>query len=362
VSIRDELPAVYARLLPEFFDSESVVETKATCNDCAMCAPKGTPASASSQFFRPDTKCCTYTPRLANFLVGAVLADETPEAAEGRRRVQARIAGRVVATPRWLAPSAKYSVVHDAARRASFGRSTTLLCPYYQPDGGLCTIWRHRDSACLTFFCKYVAGADGLAYWRALSSYLGKLETAFAAWSLKKVAPELTEPTLKWNQITPWELEDRPPPEEEYAGWWGKWLGREEELYRACFEEVRALGTEEARAIVEGEEHKKRLHVVSDCHREVNAPTLPERLARNPELDVYEGADGARVVNSYWIWEPTVVPAVLYDLVGEFSARETVSEVKRRIHGERGIELPDELVLQLYQLRILVAAKPPATP
>ena len=39
--------------------------------------------------FRPDTKFCTYYPRLPNFLVGGLLSDDTPAMATGRLRVEA---------------------------------------------------------------------------------------------------------------------------------------------------------------------------------------------------------------------------------------------------------------------------------
>ena len=37
--------------------------------------------------FEPSTKCCTFLPELPNFLVGAMLADTDPAAAEGRASV-----------------------------------------------------------------------------------------------------------------------------------------------------------------------------------------------------------------------------------------------------------------------------------
>src|SRR6218665_3697133 len=88
----DSLPLLYRDLLPEFFQKGVPVETKATCDACAMCpsSAAGTVESVDgvSRLFRPDTKCCTYYPRLPNFLVGALLSDERPELAEGRRALQ----------------------------------------------------------------------------------------------------------------------------------------------------------------------------------------------------------------------------------------------------------------------------------
>lgn len=73
-TLRSVLPPIYAHLLSPFFDQPAVTESRATCNDCAMC-DKGQAAPGVIAFFRPDVKCCSYHPRLTNYLLGAMLAD-----------------------------------------------------------------------------------------------------------------------------------------------------------------------------------------------------------------------------------------------------------------------------------------------
>ena len=137
-TLRSLLPALYHPLLPELFDTPAPLEQKATCGSCAMCPPKGAPAPSDDvTYFRPDTKCCTFEPRLPSYLVGAILADERPDMAEGRRRIRAKIAARVGVTPPWLTSSAKYDVLFDASRENAFGRSLLLLCPYYWSAGSI---------------------------------------------------------------------------------------------------------------------------------------------------------------------------------------------------------------------------------
>jgi Fe-S-cluster containining protein len=356
--VRDELPPVYERLLPPWFDRDAVVESKATCDACAMCAPEGTPPSAVSEYFSKSTKCCTYSPRLPGFLVGAVLADDTPEMADGRARMRARIASRVVVTPRWVSPTAKYSVLLDASRRSSFGRSEALLCPFFRDDDGGCTIWRHRESVCSSFFCKYDAGADGLAYWRALAGYVGQLEIALTQWAVAEVAPELEPVPRVAGRVSRWELEDRAPDDDEYARWWGPWLGREEELYLACYERVRDMPPERARALVSDEPVARRLTVLSDARDRVQAPRVPERLRKNDQLDARDLEGGAKIVVSYWPYEPSALPGELWELLGEFTAAETSEQVRARLKRTRDVDFPVELVAQLYRLRILVDAAP----
>src|SRR5689334_16917323 len=97
-SIRDTLSTSHRRVLPAIFDRPSVPESRATCDDCAMCH-KGGASAGPVVHFEPDVKCCTYQPALPNFLVGAILADDTGELEEGKRRVRERIATRVGVTP-----------------------------------------------------------------------------------------------------------------------------------------------------------------------------------------------------------------------------------------------------------------------
>ena len=104
-SLRSHLPEVYRSRLPAFFDRPPIVETRATCSDCAMCDKAG-PAEAVAPvgggFFRPEVKCCSYHPTLPNFLAGAALQDASSGGAEGRRgtgKLRKETTGTVVSRP-----------------------------------------------------------------------------------------------------------------------------------------------------------------------------------------------------------------------------------------------------------------------
>src|SRR4051812_32253399 len=134
-NLLDALPSLYGNLLPELFAKGIPAEAKATCANCAMCQPRDDGESPSSaveavdgqnRFFKPDTKCCTYHPRLPNYLVGALLADSSAEMAEGRRRMEEKIASGIGLTPQWLRAPAKYSLLY-ANQRTAFGRASSLL-------------------------------------------------------------------------------------------------------------------------------------------------------------------------------------------------------------------------------------------
>jgi len=97
------MPPLYGPLLSGFFDRAPIDETRATCDDCAMCDKSGKPSSEGegleTAFFQPDLKCCTYHPTLPNYLVGAVLSDASPELDGGKRRIRGKIAARIGVTP-----------------------------------------------------------------------------------------------------------------------------------------------------------------------------------------------------------------------------------------------------------------------
>jgi hypothetical protein len=348
-SLRSALPPIYRRLLPAFFDEPAPVEEKATCSNCAMCAPPGVDASAGG-YFRPDVKCCTYHPTLPNYLVGALLADPEPGLAEGRRRIREKIARRIGVTPRWIAAPRKFRILWEASRERAFGRSLTLRCPYYIEDGGLCSIWRHREADCSTFFCKYGAGADGQLFWRTLNSYVTQVELALSKHAVRLVAPEL-ELVEEPPGLSVEELEDRPLDPEIYAETFGSWAGREEEYYRRCHEVIEALDPAELPALVDADQ-PVRLERLIDAHKKASAPSLPERLILAEDLKT-RPVEGGSVVLGYSRYEPVFVSDALYEVLRTLRADEPVAALQARLRSD-GVELPSELLVSLHQLRVLV--------
>lgn len=351
-TLRSLLPELYRPLLPELFDTLLPTEQKATCGSCAMCPPRDAPASSAEvTYFRPDTKCCTFEPRLPSYLVGAILADERPDLAEGRRRVRAKIASRVGVTPQWLAPPAKRDVLFNASWRSAFGRSLLLLCPYYERDHGLCTIWRHREAVCSTFFCKHDAAADGAQLWKSVRSLVGYVELAVSKHVTRALMPGYTPPVDRG--LTLEDLEDRPPREDTYAALWGAWVGREEELYLQAYERVRGLDRREFQAILADAEYETRAEAMKAAHRTVESPALPERLAPSPTLDP-RPTEGGVLVATYSRYEPLLLTEALHEVVQAFGGGGTVAEVRERLRREQEIDVPEDLLQSLYQYRVLV--------
>jgi hypothetical protein len=323
-----------------------------------MCEQGEGPKEAVRHFFKPDVKCCTYEPHLPNYLVGAVLADPDPALDEGRRRLRARIASRIGTTPQFVAPPRKVNVLMRAARGSQwFGRSEAIVCPYLDREGGKCTVWRHRDAVCSTWFCKYAGGARGYAYWTALRDYMGFTELKLASWAARKIEPTSIERPGGRYKLSVEDLEDRAPSDAEYARCWGAYVGREEELYVATFEAVRALTREEFRSIVdEANDGKKWLDELEARYAALHSTVLPATLVRNPKMRVtpISGAQGGgMIVSTYSRFDPFALDADLYDVLRHFTAEESVEATLAKLAAQ-GIELQPELLFALYAQGVLV--------
>ena len=348
-TLGDLLPPIYGARMPSFFDQPAINETRATCSDCAMCDKTNAPASLETTAFRPDVKCCSYHPTLPNYLAGAILEDETM--AEGRARVRAKIGARIGVTPQWLAAPRKYLVLLDAARESSFGRSQSLLCPYYERTEGNCTIWKHREGVCTTFFCKHTGGAPAHKFWTSLRRYLLHVERALAIHVARSIDPELVEPTIPRNRLTPEDLEDRPPNDATYAAYWGAWLGREEAFYVECARRVRALGRDELGRVV-GDAGREILAEVRSRYEDTTKPKLAPRLLLNPDMLVTRGEGGVGVT-TYSRYDSLFLTDALHEALGHFTGQSPVETVLEKLRTEHDVDLPTDLLLYLQQFDVV---------
>lgn len=353
--LRDHLPPLYEALLPPLFSREVPKERKATCDSCAMCAAGCQTSDAGP--FRPDTKCCTFHPRLPNYLVGALLADGDESMAEGRARVRARIASRVAVTPQWLRPPARYDLLYQSARNA-FGRSQALRCPFYESAAGACTIWRYREGVCSTYFCKHVAGADGQKLWMSVKTYLALVERQLSRFALLQVAPELVYATLDAPARAPGtlelaDLEETAPREADYRAQWQAFAGREEALYVACFEAVRPLSAADLERLL-GLDGQVQLGALERRYEAALRPKLPTRPRLNPAATIKHLPDGTVGVGAYSDNDALALPREAFALLLEFRGEEPTEALRQRLRETRGADFDDETLLVLHQHRVLI--------
>ncbi|MEN0059827.1 MAG: hypothetical protein AAGB31_13385 [Bdellovibrio sp.] len=170
--LKYQLPKIYEDLLPREILQFEPVETKATCDSCAMARPR----HRGKIHYREDLKCCTFHPFLPNYMVGAIFTDASQGAAQDIFRD--KIQRREYALPIGLVAPVRYQVEFNQRTEGDFGQREDWLCPYYNKERQNCNVWRHRGVVCTTFFCKSSYGKVGLKFWEKLSNYLWYVELA----------------------------------------------------------------------------------------------------------------------------------------------------------------------------------------
>lgn len=353
-SIRSSLPPAYKHLFNEFFDKPKVVETRATCETCAMC-DHGQPSPVAMEFFNSETKCCTFTPILPNYLVGAILADESPEMAEGKRRIKSTISKRVGVGPWYLSRPRKTSLLMLGYSDV-FGRAKSLKCPYYDDDNpaGTCSIWRHREVICMTYYCKYSGGMRGYEYWGALKDYLAHVQRVLSQSAARAVDPKVVEPQFKKNMLTLEDMEDLPPKESDYRAWWGPWVGREEEFYRRCYEWVGTVSASEfAKNVDQSKDGTAVLEKLVAKYELLQSKVLPNTLVRNARMREAHVGDKV-IVTSYHRFDSFALDKDLFEVCGMFKADQTLEENLEHLQRDEGIELTPDLIEYLFAAGVLV--------
>jgi hypothetical protein len=350
----DRLPGFYRSFLPPFFKNLIIpVERVATCDDCAMWRNPET-AHSEGIFFSRETKCCTYHPNMPNFLVGALLDSTEPDLDLGRRRIREAIQRRISVTPHGLLSPSKHTLLYNKALSA-FGKSKRLRCPYYAPGEGVCTLWPYLNEECMTWFCKHNAGSEGDIFWKTAKKYLAAVREALVRytlytmnWDPARIIPKPSSPSLAVE-----ELDDEPPSEKSYQGMWGEWAGREEDFYRETYRRVSDLIPEDFEKI-SGITQKILLKELTEAHRRMVVPKLPEKLKRNPTLRVEKVSEDAYALTGYSPFDPIVVSKKAYEMIDFFDGKKSNREVLRDIRAEGKYEPTDDLLLSLYQFRILL--------
>ncbi len=347
------LPPLYAGWLAEA-GIGLPEETTATCDTCVMC-PKadGTPP-LGRWAFRPDVKCCTYTPALPNFLVGRILGEGDP----GRASVEDRIAAGVGVSPLGLVAPLQEHLKRQAP--AAAGRSVALRCPHFVVEDGTCGIWRHRNGVCATWFCKHDRGQAGFALWSAVKEMLTAVEAALARWCLLELDfPVGRLPAALARSGPPhpsaWGPHDLDGAAPADPVLWGEWVGREGALYRACAERVEALSWEEVLQIC-GPDVGLFQRVVDAALARLASDEVPAHVVLGAMELLGMGEEGAWAL-TYSPHDPVGLPALLVSVLHYFDGR-PLAEAAQAIAEERGLRLDDALLRTLLDWQVLVPATP----
>jgi hypothetical protein len=358
------LPPLYAAWMTEILGAPLPNETRATCDDCAMCNHVAPEASS----FNPETKCCTYLPMLASFLVGQVLADTDPALETGRASVQARIDSGIAVTPLGLGVPTSWTLLYNHGGARAFGESVAMRCPHYIEEGGRCGVWRHRNSVCATWFCKHVRGEVGFTFWASVRELLSTLERELARWCIAELGIGAAAIAPDPSAIGAAELDGRMDPAAAAASWgpaysrggeWGPWNGRATEFYLACAELVSRLDFAAVEALC-GPELRLRIEVVRANWAKLMTQEPPARL-RLSQLVLLRTTRTTQRVNGYSTLDPVEMPRAVFDALHHFDGR-PVDEVRSAIVADGGPRLSKGLVRKLSDFGVLVAAEAVETP
>jgi Fe-S-cluster containining protein len=355
-TLADLLPEGLRPFLADPLRRPKAAERKSTCDRCAMCAPAGADPGAFRSY-HPDAKCCTYHPALPNFLVGALLADADPALAEGRRRVRAKIEQGVGVDPAGIDAPAPVRRLYPHSAPA-FGRSTALLCPYFDRDRRNCTIWRYREAVCSTFFCKLEEGKDGADLWSAVKRYLLEIEDAL----VEHVLLELGFDGGARRRMRPRDaaldaddLDGRAPSPQAARERWGPWHGRETELFLRAHEITRALTPADVAALL-GVRGRACVDEIGRALDALEPDRVPDPLRLAPRLHLTVDGDSHVMLVTYSANDPLRLRRALFDELRAFDGRRSNAEALDAIAERSGMRLARGLVTALHRTRILVAA------
>jgi hypothetical protein len=360
--INESLPPLFAGWVAELLQGPIPKESRATCDDCAMCAHGEEQRGPQTDYFDPVIKCCSYVPVLHNFLVGRILSDDDTGAGPGRRTVLKRINDGVAVTPLGLNHPPVFSLLY-ASSNGAFGRSRNLRCPHYLEDTGRCGVWRHRESTCATWFCKHVRGSVGYAFWhQSLHQLLMSVENDLARWSVLELGlgndalrQILANESKSQSDAVTGEAIDNRVDRESYERLWGNWFGNEVEFFVECSKLVNPLSWKDVLAVT-GPEVRAWSRLTQDAYRDLTSNDIPSSLKAGQMHLVRITRDVARV-STYSAFDPLDIPTAVMESLHYFDGRPT-DDALALIAAEKGIRLDPSLVRKMVDFGLLV---PPGT-
>jgi len=120
-----------------------------------------------------------------------------------------------------------------------FGRDTSAVCPFFDPQTTHCRVYAYRNSVCSTFTCAYDHGRAGEVYWERLQQLVGHVELAISQWAMERLG---YDPVLYTQRLNSLGDDIGACADPETGNWteaarrvmWGEYLGREEDFLVAC--------------------------------------------------------------------------------------------------------------------------------
>jgi hypothetical protein len=293
---------------------------------------RGSVRPAAAPFFSPETKCCTYLPVLPSFLVGRMLADNSPAFARGRSTLAARLTSGVAVSPLGIGRDAAFERLYVTQGTSLFGRARSMLCPHYVDEGGgQCGIWRHRGAVCATWFCKYLRGAVGQRFWQTLQRVLLTVEERLSLWCVRQLG------------VDP-----------DAGQGFGDWSGREREFFQECARLVEGLRWQEVEEIC-GAEVRALTARSREVFDDLRSRVIPRTL-RVGSFKVVGPRRRSSIVEGYDDGDRIELPTRVLSVLHHFDGSVSTAQALRTIRAETGLAIEPDLVRLLVDFEILVSA------
>jgi hypothetical protein len=352
------LPPLLARWTEALLGAVPEEELEATCDHCAMQAQPGAKKGPSDIYFG-DGKCCTYQPRIHNFLAGNILADTDPSMHRAREILEEMITRRSGATPMGVYGPRTYWL-HYQAVSGAFGRSSALRCSFFDPSSGGCGIWPHREATCATWFCKHDRGEKGKVFWDSLNDLLSAMERALAHALILDMDPGAEALKVAFSQYgEPYEPEELvgSASDAAHSRNWGTWAGREREFFLECARRADGIALEEVLSMG-GVETKALARLVLERFRDLRARAQPDALLKLGHFEIIQLLDDHVQISTYSCYDPLEVPRSLLGALVRFDGRPTVTVLEEITRCE-GLLISSELLGNLCDFGVLLDASKP---
>lgn len=356
--IIDFIPDFYKPILPEIFNTEIPPEPFSDCQNCPMVSSSAEDTDSEQSLpFNPETKCCTFTPRIPNYMAGAILSDNDPAMLEGKKRITERIRSGRGIYPNGVYPTPEYTRLYTQRASREFGRNSELVCPYFTGGRYNCTIWKYREAICALWFCKHLASARGREFWKVVIDYMKYMQESLINTSAYVCGLEPVDPYGEGGRPGYNEPHDAADAGNNYAALWKQWAGHEEEYYIKCHEIVTGLEDDVIRMIqLKAVQLARKIEGLAQ-----DIIKLPDYLAL-AEKAVSDTGDGyyrveiknyIEIIEKWVIWSFNL-PKDMLDL---FDGRRTTSSVVQHVLESGKIRIEPEILIALYRHGVLKEVK-----
>ncbi len=348
-SLTSFVSPLYSNFLPDFFLSEVEDEHFATCLDCRMCN-SGNISREGRFYFDDTTKCCTYQPKIPNYLVGAILLDDDFSSAQGL--IRKMVENKEGVHPLGLLPSLAFVKKYNKIKVNKFGREKSLVCPFLKD--GLCSIWKYRNSVCSTWFCKHVSGMVGRTFWRSYRNYLTMMEAILSEHLQKQLGLFHSKMNiLEWGEPGFNAYSNDNDYKRSYKKTWGEWEDNELRYYEKSYELLSAMDRKSIQEIIMDGTHDF-FEVLRSNYGIMRNGTISPKLAFNHDLKFFQvGADSILLFDQKNDYHHEISP-ILKEILLEFDGKKTTTEIVELLKREADIELGNDLILYLQNNRILI--------